>query len=61
MYFYDYNNNLTYFDMNKYTTNYDKYYAYYKLRYNIVIPKLHKITETEITDYLNDTTNLFSL
>ena len=61
MYFYDHNNNLTYLDLNKYTTNYDKYYAYYKLKYNIIIPKLHKITETEIIDYLNDTKNLFSL
>ena len=61
MYFFDYTNKLVHFDLNKYNNNYDRYYAYYKLRYNIIIPKLNKITDTDIIEYLNETGNLFSL
>ena len=61
MYIYDYYNKLVKFDVTKYHTNYDKYYAYYKIKYNITIPKTNIITEENILDYLNNNKNLFSL
>ena len=61
MYLYDHNNKLVKFDISKYHTNYDVYYAYYKIKYNITIPKTNKITEENILEYLNDNKKLFSL
>jgi hypothetical protein len=61
MYLYDHNNKLIKFDISKYHTNNDVYYAYYKIKYNITIPKHNKITEEKILEYLNDNKNLFSL
>ncbi len=61
MYFYDHNNKLVKFDVSKYHTNHDIYYAYYKNKYNITIDNTNKITEKCILDYLNDNKNLFSL
>ena len=61
MYFYDINNKLVKFDVSKYHTNHDVYYAYYKQKFNITIERTNKITEECILEYLNDNKNLFSL
>ena len=61
MYFYDHNNKLVKFDMSKYQTNHDIYYAYCKNKYNIKIDNTNKTTEKTILEYLNDNKNLFSL
>jgi len=61
MFFYNFGNKLVSFDPSKYHTNYDLYYAYYKIKYNIEIPKLNKIIEQDILKYLNDSKHFFSL
>ena len=61
MFLYDHNNKLVPFDKSKYYTNYDLYYAYYKIKFNIEIPKLNKMNDKDIINYLNNTKNLFSL
>ena len=54
MYFTDVNNKIVFLDENNYYCKYDFYYAYYKLKYNIVIPKHNIVNEASIIDYLNN-------
>ena len=61
MFLYNYNTKLVSFDKSKYHTNYDIYYAYYKIKFNIEIPNINKINDADIINYLNDSKNIFSL
>lgn len=59
MYFKNLNGKIIKLDTNNYSTKYDLYYAYYKEKYNVVIPK-STITADNIIYYLMNDTILLS-
>lgn len=60
MYFKDINSKTIHLNLAQYHTRYDMYYAFYKKRFNVVVPKYNVVNDTAILNYLNDD-KLFSL
>lgn len=54
MYFRDSGGKLVRFNSNVYHTQYDMYYAFYKKKFNVIVPKYNVINDITIINYLNN-------
>ena len=54
MYFRNSGGKLVCFNSNDYHTQYDMYYAFYKKKFNVIVPKYNVINDITIINYLNN-------